>query len=753
MAIKLVSRVLLFLTASGLFIVPIYSCGPFFESAVFTFQNRPDGPDQDFATGKIGILLPGFRSSYLFVAYRYLSGVKLDSTQQAAALQIWNGDVTREQPDVENDLKKWSQARGEVPNLPPHPDISPYAVVSEEQPYFKFINCQADAFQNAAKTLQDRTAKFGVASAELREWVTGQDQVFSNCAGESEVIPATLRSGPSLLRADRAYQTAAAHFYARDFDDAVAEFDAISQDPASPWAGISPYLAARALIRKANLLNKATEPFDRTAMSAGQARLERILSDPHADAIHQQAAKLLNYVRFRTEPTKRVAELGQILLKPDSDANFKQDLWDFVLLLSHGENSGDPSDWIQTLGALRTNPNSLPRKQSDLAKHSLIRWKETKSLPWLIAALSAAEPDDTQVQTLLTAAQQVPPSSPGYLTVRYYALRLMIANGDLEPARKELDLLLGKTDIPIGSHNMLNEQRLILATSLEDFLQHAPETRVPSKLDESTDEVVPDTQSNGQPSEPYSSYYAAEIFQKRLPLQILVQAAESQTLPKLLRRDVARSAWVRSVLLDDLGTALALQPTLHDLDRPLWTTMESFRLAKTDAEKHFAALLVILSNPGMKPSVRGGLPRSTTFGELEQFRDNWWCADMEAGPTWGKSFTGEYNKENNLKFVDRDPDFPFPSWLTDAQKSQASSQWAKLGTVGTAPNSLTLQVLAYAKEQPNDPSVPLALHLAVRATRFGCVNVETTKLSKAAFDLLHQAYPQSEWTAKTNHYY
>jgi len=299
----------------------------------------------------------------------------------------------------------------------------------------------------------------------------------------------------------------------------------------------------------------------------------------------------------------------------------------------------------------------------------------------------------------------------------------------------------------------LNEQRLTLATSLEDFLQHAPETPVPSKLDESADEVVPDTQNDSQPRQPYFSNYAAEIFQKRLPLQTLVQVAESQALPKLLRRDVAHSTWVRSVLLEELGTALELQPALHDLDRALWTSMESFRSAKTDPEKHIAAFLVILSNPGMKPTVRAGLPRSTTFAEIEQYRDNWWCTDMDGGPTWGKSFAGEYNKDSNLKFVDRDPDFPFPAWLTDTQKSQALSQWAQLGAVGTAPNFLVRQVLAYANEHPGDPSVPKALHLAVRATRFGCVNMETSKLSKEAFDLLHKNYPQSEWAARTNYYY
>jgi hypothetical protein len=753
MAIKLVSRVLLLLVASSLLVIPIHSCGPFFEAAVFTFQNRPDGPDSDFAKGKMGILLPGFRSAYLMVAYRYLSGVKLSNEQQAAALQVWQKNVTPEQPDVEDDLTKWSEARRSVPNLPPHPDISPYAVVSEDQPYFKFTNCQADAFQNATRTLQDRTAEFGATSAELREWAAGQDHVFANCGGEAEEIPSALSSGPPLLRADRAYQIAAAHFYSRNFDTAAAEFDAIAQDASSPWAGISPYLAARALIRKANLLNKPNEPFDRAAMSAAQARLEHIIRDPRAGAIHQPAVKLMNYVRFRSEPAKRVAELGEILLKPDSDANFKQDLWDFILLLSNGEGSGDPSDWIQTLGGLRGNPNSFPPQRSDLAKHSLTRWHETKSLPWLIAALTGAKSNDSEAQTLLTAAQQVPASSPAYLTVRYQALRLMIGAGQLAPARKELDQLLANPGIPLGSYNLLNEQRLTLATSLEHFLQHAPETPVPSKLDESTDEVVPDTQTSSQTPQPYFSDYAAEIFLKRLPLQTLVQAAESQALPKLLRRDMAHSTWVRSVLLGDFGTALELQPALRDLDRPLWTSMESFRSAKTDPEKHIAALLVILSNPGMKPSVRAGLPRSTTLGEIDQFRDNWWCADMEGGPTWGKSFVGEYNKDSNLKFVDRDPDFPFPAWLTDARKSQASSQWAQLGAVGTAPNFLVRQLLAYASEHPGDPSVPKALHLAVRATRFGCVNIETSKLSKAAFDLLHQNYPQNEWTAKTNYYY
>ena len=154
----------------------------------------------------------------------------------------------------------------------------------------------------------------------------------------------------------------------------------------------------------------------------------------------------------------------------------------------------------------------------------------------------------------------------------------------------------------------------------------------------------------------------------------------------------------------------------------------------------------------MNPSVTESSLRRTTLGELDNYREKWWCTNMNAGPNWGQSHGG-YDKEVNLKFVDRDPDFPFPQWLTDSQKAAASSEWRKLSTIGTAPNYLTEQVIEYAKLRPHDPRVPQALHLAVRSTRFGCTNIETSKLSKAAFDFLHEHYPHSEWSAKTKYYY
>ncbi len=181
------------------------------------------------------------------------------------------------------------------------------------------------------------------------------------------------------------------------------------------------------------------------------------------------------------------------------------------------------------------------------------------------------------------------------------------------------------------------------------------------------------------------------------------------------------------------------QPLLQELDGPLWKSMESFRSAKNDSDKQFAAIFIALQNPGLMPYVREGLLRKATLGEIDSYRDNWWCADLGTG--------GENSGRN------RTPDSPFPAFLRDADKAQVHQELEKLATVGFAPNYLTSEVLAYAKQHPDDSRVPQALHLAVRATRYGCISPDTTHLSEAAFKLLHERYPKSEWTEKTKYHY
>ncbi|HKA53560.1 MAG TPA: hypothetical protein VKJ47_07840 [Candidatus Binatia bacterium] len=59
-------------------------------------------------------------------------------------------------------------------------------------------------------------------------------------------------------------------------------------------------------------------------------------------------------------------------------------------------------------------------------------------------------------------------------------------------------------------------------------------------------------------------------------------------------------------------------------------------------------------------------------------------------------------------------------------------------------------VITWAKEHPDDPRIPAALHRAVKSARYGCTSGE---LSRQAFQLLHKRYPESEWTRKTKYWY
>jgi hypothetical protein len=70
-----------------------------------------------------------------------------------------------------------------------------------------------------------------------------------------------------------------------------------------------------------------------------------------------------------------------------------------------------------------------------------------------------------------------------------------------------------------------------------------------------------------------------------------------------------------------------------------------------------------------------------------------------------------------------------------------------------APDYLSTQVLAWGKAHTTDPRVPGALALAVKSTRFGCADLKSGELSKAAFDLLHSRYPKSSWPEQTKYWF
>jgi hypothetical protein len=210
------------------------SCGPFIPETVFTSKAQPlDEPR--FFGGQLDILQPQYRRIYLMTAYRYLTGVGLSKADQQALVEKPAGPdyfwFDQDSPAI----KGWLDARVQVgaPSFDPA-DPTPIHHLKILPGYVAFLNCGDDAFRNATAHLVER-GRAGASHDDLRAWVAAQDQVFANCSDPQPgqlhprpagpVIPAALPATAALwMQQDRAYQIAAAEFYAGQFDAASADF-------------------------------------------------------------------------------------------------------------------------------------------------------------------------------------------------------------------------------------------------------------------------------------------------------------------------------------------------------------------------------------------------------------------------------------------------------------------------------------------------------------------------------------------------
>lgn len=743
----------LFFTATP----PAHACGPFSIEAIFVHTVHPDYPMDRFAAGRIGVLQPSYARSYLTVAYRYLSGSTFTTDEQKALTSLWKDRLEFGWSAGDEDwVKTWLEARRKVVSQDPAP-ISVYRSREKPNEYESYLNCQKDSFDTAISTLNERIAKYGADSANVETWLEAQDQVFSNCAGGS-FIPAELPAdSDALLREDRAYQIAAANFYSTNFDEAKRRFQSIASDTASPWRNSSTYLVARTLVRKASL---GPPEQKQESLSAAEAQLRKILADKNLSSLHAASTRLLNLVRLRAHPEERLNELAQTLTTKTNNANLKQDLWDYTVLLDGFLETDDEE----------TTPAAIPKNQdltdwiatfqdsSAAAKdHAVSRWQATRSNAnrsntWLIAALSLVDGQHPKANELLADALKINSASPAFASARYHAIRLLIETGKSTEARTLLDQTL-KTErahFDESALNLLVGQRMLLANSLDEFLTDA--ARVPAALSWNDDgrelpieaaDVSDETKN--QVGKPFFDVDAAKAINQQLPLSVLKEAATSKVLPVGPRRDLAQAAWLRAALLGDTKTADELTPVLASFFPELSALLNEYSSTAQPDEKKFAAIYAWLKTPGLEPVVDAGVARQQPLTEQDSYRDNWWCSSFFVPAT------AEENREV-IQFTAVTTGKP-PRFLSPAEVERGAKEWATLSALGTAPNYIVRQVIQWANMRPDDPRVPEALHLAVRTTRYGCTDKDSARWSKAAFDVLHQKYPNNPWTKKTPYWF
>ncbi len=674
------------------------SCGPFLPQAEFAPERGPVDPAA-YARGDLGVVRPGFRYRDLFVAWRVLNGVPL-SPQAAAALS-----APSSQPYVPPGAA-WMEARKRVPGLPPGKPFDTYRRSPDPRNYYYYPNCLDDAFNAAATRLQSLVARWGASSTEVRDWTSAQDQVFENCSG-GPAIPAPLPAGADpALAADRRYQIAAAEFYAGQFDAAERDFRALTTNPAAP------YLVARTLIREGTLRS------DPAKLRAAADQLNAIIAGPGPEQWKQAARGLLGFVQNRIDPQPRLRELSAQLMTPDPGPKIASAFDDFIYLWKRRAPQSPPesdfSDWLLT----------FPSKD---AKHAVERWRGSHLAPWLIAALAITPPTDAAAGDLVAAARQVPAGEPAWPSATYYGIRIERLSGDTGAARQWADQALAAPQSD-STRNLLRAERLAMARDWTGFLRYS--TRRPVAVDF----------GDGNPDQPFGpntpnkpvAFDTDSVgpMNRMVPLALWADAASNTWIPAGLQADIAQAGWVRALLLEDRDSARAFATRLAQLRPDVAAGMREY-LAETDPHAAgFAAVFLMLRDPGFSPELRAGFGRLEPVTKLDDLRDNWWTLRP---PTSVVSA-------------------PF---LSDQDRAEGARQAEELrSAAANSVNYLCRAAIAWAKAHPDDPRVPEALHLAVRATRFGnSADPSSAPYSKEAFDLLHRRYPASPWTKQTKYWY
>ncbi len=689
-------RVVLFVILGAAVMAPplLESCGPFLRSALFYLKRAASTDSASYARGRLGVVAPSFDRKNLVVAYRYYSGIPL-TTGEASAFY----PVAAAAPPAKSAIDEWSEARAAAGGSN-QPAIEPYKKLQKEGAFDNYLNCLDDAFRTATATLAKRSATWGAKSDNLREWLEGQDQVFSNCSGPRN-IPGPANGKDPLLVADRQYQIAAAAFYAEDWALARRAFDEVAANPASPWRSRVPYLKARVSIREATLGGNQ-EAF---------ARAEKELA-----AAGDQS--LAGYVAAQSRPIERLRELGDALLKPQPQKQAAQTITDFVLLydkLRDGQigkaeeltSKSDLADWIESF-QLRSHA------------HALEQWRATKRLPWLVAAISTAKVSDSDAPELIAGANGLATDSPAYVAVAYEAARLQIDKGEEESARQRIETAL-KQPMPVSAKNLLLEERMKVARDWADFLKFAPRVPVGQSFFEGEEET--DWKGGALLDDD-----AVAVFNHVLPLRMWLDAAKSTALPAMVRADLAAAGWTRAILLRKNAEAKAFATLLGTTHPELSAAMKNYSAAESNLAQ-FAAVYTMLKTPGFSPWLRSGFGRDLKIGELSEYRDNWWSKQEPAEKTGAK-------------------------FLPDADREEGEAEWKALITsAGNGASYLAAETVGYTTQHPADPRAPEALALAVRATHFSITDDRTGTYSKQAFDLLHAKYPNSSFAKNTKYWY
>lgn len=796
------------------------ACAPDLAYAILVNGSHPDLPLSLYAGGNIGVVQSGWAKSYLVVAYRNFIGRPLSKTEQESVVGLWHKRIMDGSPPtilgVIDERDAYLALRSKAIGADPKKNMEFAWSVGQ----FCWQHQIGDAsMSQARKTLANLLQIYKPNSPQVREWVRAQDGIFcfgipaskqKNHNGDwrkdlKVLVPSSLpASADALLQDYRNYQIGAAYFYLADYDQAIPKFGQIASRANSPLKDLASYMVLRVKTAKVQLEHKDEN-------NAVEHLLENAAANATKTSVRESLLNLLRPINYMNLTSAEAVKMLSSKILDGKDLRFGGDVGDLTFLLDgnplHPDtapvistvsgdsksstpeaqtnvgdskaldeltSASDLADWVLTIQSSifaddtfddspEAKAKARDRDQKNAA-HALQMWRQTKSLPWIVAALATNSLRSADTRDLYDAAKAVPANSPAYLTCRFYVADALINSGKKQEARNILLPLLNTRNLPPSSRNLFTMQMAAASQTAADYLKYAVQ-QTPEVLQSNSDLVTPkflkvEQSKTFATSIPAFDAQVADDISRNAPLSTWMAFAQNASTPQQFKSIVLRSAWTRAQLLQRNDQAMKISDAMASSNPILKNDVAKFKAAPDGPAKQFAGARVVLKYFGMTPYLEGGLERhGERVDEFDWYNGNFWVPfplvkkPKTEEDMWSYYATVAFNGSNSmserLKGYGEDA---LKSRLSTEEKNQAAAERALI--LKNNPSRYYGQtVLGWAKSHPSDPDVPEMLYRVVKLPKWTAESEVGSEYSRKAYMVLHANYPDSKWAKKAVCYY
>lgn len=806
------------------------ACAPEFPFYVLTESIRPDFPLSKYADGDLGIVQTSYAKSYLCVAYRYFSDRPLNASEKKNIMRLWQTRLRDSVSLTGNYLyEKATQYLNNRDKI-----LAKKKKRDDEWAAYSYTdNISADAFNRTKLRQEELIKRYGLTNPLVKEWQTAQDIVF-DVAHDGKLrslakLSAQAAADP-LLTDCRDYQEAALAFYAKDLSLASKLFTAIASDRASPYNTLASYMVARTM---ANAVTSGDDKGDEDKTRAFIEALKKEHSGESGAEYRQDLDDLLDPIRNQyLSREELVSNMAEAVMQKDNE-RFGSNVGDLTYSMDEmpststagaapaGETTGaqpqvvpdssatkeeeekskyyedraklmskhDITDWLDTFQfssdafAFDGIPTIKVKKRvlATRAQHAIDMYRKTKSLPWLVAAVSLSQPnmdiDKSENADLLKAAQAVPAASPAYETISFYLINRLIARGEKAEAHSKLASILSQSDssLPPSARNLFQAQMLNVARNPDEYLKNAV-MRAPDMEQGYTN--LPAAWEKRMRAEKYFTDgqclddKIADDLNIHLPLDRWLKLARSAGLSDEFRARVLRTTWLRAHLLGrgDVARSISAEVCKY---YPRQASLIKLCDSTTGNDSRYNLGKLCLRNFGMSPYLASGLERDGHgLSEFHYYNDNFWVP-LALSPR-PKGAKDDYSSE----YVD-ELEYPGGQTVEDEEsqlQAQMSYVYAKLKESSIAPllsegerkqaqkEALALTKMpparvfgeatfAKLKTNPQDPDVAEMLYRLVKLAKWSARTRTSSQFSHQAHNILQARFKSSKWAKDAPYWY